>query len=250
MKIHMLHLARVRNPVSRYSAVSSACENGPVLATQGCMRTISACSAVTLAIALHTTAGAQSPSPARPVEYVRMEPGKPSPVTRQNLVREVTTAPGSVLRVRLDQSVDTRRSKAGDQFTATVTAPVISKGIVVVPVGAHASGRIVDSSASGRFKGRAVLALRLDAVEVRGERYAVRTEAVSRATTGHKKRNLTLIGGGSGLGAALGAIAGGGAGAGAGAGTIAEGLTGRKQLRLPVETPLTFRLRIPLTVRI
>ena len=92
--------------------------------------------------------------------------------------------------------------------------------------------------------------------KVRGERYAVRTVAVSCATTGHKKSNLALIGGGSGLGSALGAIAGDGAGAlmgagaGAGAGTIAEAFTGRKQLRLPVETPLMFRLRDPLTVRI
>ncbi|HLH00667.1 MAG TPA: hypothetical protein VKX49_30455 [Bryobacteraceae bacterium] len=77
---------------------------------------------------------------------------------------------------------------------------------------------------------------------------------MARASGGHKKRNWSLIGGGSGLGAALGAIAGGpsgaliGAGAGAGAGTAGAVFTGKKNVRLPVETPLAFTLREPVTL--
>jgi len=84
----------------------------------------------------------------------------------------------------------------------------------------------------------------------------VQTALVSRVTTGHKKRNLALIGGGTGLGASIGAIAGGGmgaligAGAGAGAGTIGEAFTGKKQVRIPVESLLAFRLNRSVAVRI
>ena len=60
--------------------------------------------------------------------------------------------------------------------------------------------------------------------------------------------------GGGGLGAIIGGIAGGGKGAligglaGAGAGTAGAGLTGNKEIVIPAETPLTFRLERPVTV--
>jgi len=171
-------------------------------------------------------------------------------------VSELTIPAGTVLRVRLNQSIDTKHSRPGDTFTATLSSPVVHNGGTVIPAGATAYGRVAESKPSGRFKGRAVLVLRLDSVAVRGRRYAVQTALVSRVTTGHKKRNLALIGGGTGLGASIGAIAGGGmgaligAGAGAGAGTIGEAFTGKKQVRIPVESLLAFRLNRSVAVRI
>ena len=70
-----------------------------------------------------------------------------------------------------------------------------------------------------------------------------------RVSSGHKKRNWWFIGGGSAGGAGIGALAGGGtgaligAGAGAAAGTTTALFTGKKNVRLPVETPMTFALR-------
>jgi len=69
-----------------------------------------------------------------------------------------------------------------------------------------------------------------------------------------KKRNWGWIGGGSGGGVLIGALTGGpvgaaiGAGAGAGAGVAAAAITGRKQVNLPAESELTFRLTRPLSV--
>jgi len=77
---------------------------------------------------------------------------------------------------------------------------------------------------------------------------------VERVSAAHKKRNAVLIGGGSALGAAIGAIAGGGkgaligAGAGAGAGTVGAGVTGKKEVGIPAETPLRFTLRAPVSL--
>jgi hypothetical protein len=65
----------------------------------------------------------------------------------------------------------------------------------------------------------------------------------------HKKRNAVLIGGGAGVGTAIGAIAGGpagaaiGAAAGAGAGTAGAAITGKRQVAVAAETPMTFSLR-------
>ena len=72
----------------------------------------------------------------------------------------------------------------------------------------------------------------------------------------HKKRNWLWIGGGAGGGAAIGALAGGGTGAliggpvGAGAGTTVALLTGKKDIKLAPETPVTFKLADPVTVKV
>jgi hypothetical protein len=63
-----------------------------------------------------------------------------------------------------------------------------------------------------------------------------------------------MIGGGAGVGALIGGLAGGGKGAaigaaaGAGAGTAGAGLTGNRDITLPAETPLTFKLIEPLEI--
>jgi hypothetical protein len=68
----------------------------------------------------------------------------------------------------LDQAIDTRRNRAGDRFTATLAEPLVSRDRVVVPRGTRFSGHIVEAKPSGGFKGRAVLALKLDSMELHG----------------------------------------------------------------------------------
>jgi len=112
----------------------------------------------------------------------------------------------------------------------------------------------VTSAESGRFKGRAALALRLDSFSLNGVTYDVATNRPSRVSRGHKKHNWLWIGGGSGGGAAIGAIAGGGtgaligAGAGAAAGTVGAAFTGKRHVTLPVESRVTFALQAPVAV--
>jgi hypothetical protein len=154
---------------------------------------------------------------------------------------------GVMLRVRLDQSVDTRRNHPGDSFTATLDHPVLVNGATFIPTGARFRGHITAAAASGRMAGRPVLGLTLDSFHVQGREYRIRTDNVERVGPRHRKRNAVLIGGGAGLGAAIGAIAGGGKGAaigglaGAGAGTAGAAATGKEELRLGAETPLVFR---------
>jgi len=165
---------------------------------------------------------------------------------------EVVSIPrGTTLRVRLAQSIDTARSRAGERFTATLDAPVLHGAHVAIPKGTTFTGHVTAAKPSGRLRGRAVLGLTLDAFEWNGKSYPIATSGVSRTSANHKRRNLGLIGGGSGVGALIGAIAGGGkgaligAGAGAAAGTAGAAFTGRRNVRLPAESLLAFTLERP-----
>ncbi len=167
---------------------------------------------------------------------------------------EITFPQGTALRVRLAQTVDTERNRSGDRFQATLDVPLLSGDRVIVPQGTRFYGQVVDSRPSGRFKGRAVLALRLDSFELNGQTYAIRSAAPTRVSKGHLKHDVAWIGGGTAGGAGIGALAGGpmgaliGAGAGAGAGLTGGLITGKKHVRLPVETRLTFTLKSDMRV--
>jgi hypothetical protein len=158
---------------------------------------------------------------------------------------------GTKVRVRLAQTLDTDRNQAGDRFMATLDSPLAIGEKTLVPKGATFRGHVTAADASGRLKGHAVMAVTLDSFEHDGKTYKVETSSQSRASTGHKKRNTVLIGGGAGVGAALGALAGGGkgaligAGAGAAAGTAGAAATGKQNVSFPVESLLTFSLRAP-----
>jgi hypothetical protein len=155
---------------------------------------------------------------------------------------------GTHIAVTLRQAVGSKISQPGDSFSATVASPVVVGGVTVIRAGARASGTVVDAKPLGRFKGGATLSLRLDSVRAQGATYRVASSTVERVEAGKGKRTGGLIGGGAGLGAIIGGIAGGGKGAligglaGAGAGTAGAGLTGKKDIVIPAETTLTFRL--------
>ncbi len=161
---------------------------------------------------------------------------------------------GTALHVRLDQGLSTKQMNSGDGFTATVSQPVRVDGRVVIPQGSQVNSVVMNAKESGRLSGRAQLGLALESVQVGDETYNIATNTITRISSGHKKRNIALIGGGGAGGAIIGAIAGGGKGAliggpiGAGAGLGVAALTGKKNVRLSAETPLTFRLAEPVSI--
>lgn len=162
---------------------------------------------------------------------------------------------GTVLTVRLAEALGSKISTAGQTFTATVASPITIDGRTAIPAGATTSGTVVDAKPLGRFKGGAVLQVRLTSISVKGSDMAISTSSVSRTETGKGKRTAVLAGGGAGLGALIGGLAGGGKGAaigalaGGGAGTGGAAFTGNKDVVLPAESALSFKLEQPLQVK-
>lgn len=170
--------------------------------------------------------------------------------------KPITVPEGVEMAVTLDQSLASNQNTAGDEFDASLAAPVIVNGKTVIPKGARVTGRVIEARESGRLKGVALLKLALVSVEVDGSSYDVQTTSITRSGQNHKKRNTLWIGGGAGAGAAIGAVAGGGKGAligsavGAGAGTAGAAATGKLDITIPAETRLSFKLTEPVTVKV
>jgi hypothetical protein len=170
--------------------------------------------------------------------------------------KEVTLPAGTVLTVRLASTVGSKTNNTGDHFNATIATPIESGGNVVLPKGAEVLGKVAQAVPQGRFKGGAVLSLALESVTISGDTYDVKTGSVSRYQKGKGKRTAALIGGGAGGGALIGGLAGGGKGAligavlGGGAGTAGAAYTGEKEVVLPAESTLSFKLTEPLTIKL
>ncbi len=170
-------------------------------------------------------------------------------------VRPIVVPAETVISVVLDEPVSTKSSAAGQNFAATVSAPVEADGRVAIPKGARATGVVRDAKSPGKFKGAGVLSVSLTSITVGGKSYEVQTSDHTQAVKGKGKRSAALIGGGGAAGALIGGLAGGGKGAaigaaiGAGGGTAGAGLTGNKEIEWPAETPLSFKLLQPLEIK-
>jgi hypothetical protein len=167
----------------------------------------------------------------------------------------VTIPKGTIVSVRLGQTISTKTSNSGDQFTATLAEPLVVGDQTIAPSGARATGTVVEAAPLGKFKGGAKLRLSLDAITINDKRYPLQTSSVARAEKSKGKRSAVAIGGGAGLGAIIGGIAGGGKGAaigalvGGGAGTAGAAYTGNKDLVMPAETVLSFKILQPVDVQ-
>jgi len=162
---------------------------------------------------------------------------------------------GTHVTVRLGETLSSKSSQAGQAFSATVAEPVVVEGKTVIPDGAAARGTVVAAKGMGHFKGGALLEVRLNSINIDGKEEPVQTAAVARSIKGKGKRSTVLIGGGAGLGALIGGLAGGGKGAaigaaaGGGAGTAGAAFTGNKDIVLPAESAVTFKLTAPVEVK-
>jgi hypothetical protein len=165
---------------------------------------------------------------------------------------------GTELSVRTDESINSQSAAEGRTYPATIVQDIADeRGNLVIPRGSEAQ-LIVRQINEGGTLSNGNFALDLDSIRVNGRRYRVSTtdiEAGNRDGIGKNKRTAEMVGGGAVLGTLLGAIAGGGKGAaiGAAAGAAAGGgvevLTKGKEIRVPAETVLRFRLEEPLHLR-
>jgi hypothetical protein len=168
--------------------------------------------------------------------------------------KPVVVPAGTVLTVRTGQELGSKTSPVGTAFTGSIATPITIEGKNVIATGSAITGTVKNAKKAGRFKGGAVLVLTLDSVTINGHQYNIETDSFEQTSTGKGKRTAGMVVGGTGAGAAIGGLAGGGKGAaigalvGAGAGTVGAA-TGKRDITLPAESALSFRLVQPLTLK-
>ena len=173
-----------------------------------------------------------------------------------SLVPAVSKLPaGTPLAVRLQSTLSSVSSNTGDTFTGTLDEPVVMEGQTAIPRGAAVTGRVLAAKASGHLQDPGYLPIALVSIDVEGKPVAIETSSIFAKGGSHEKRNLGMIGGGTGAGALIGGLAGGGKGAligsmvGAAGGTGAAYATGKKDVSFDAERRLTFRLAQPMDLR-
>jgi hypothetical protein len=174
-------------------------------------------------------------------------PPPPQPTT-------YTLPAGTLLHVRLNDTLDSGETDPGARFSATLSRPLVLNGVEIAPTGSTIRGKVTNGVSSGRLSRPAELSLVLTSITPKGgSPVSVRTHVISFKGQSHKGHDAKIIGGVAGFGALVGGIAGHGGGAalgalaGGGAGTAAAAATGKHEIHLAAETALTFRLRQPVS---
>ncbi len=173
----------------------------------------------------------------------------------QRRMERVILPAGTELALMTNQRIDSREVVEGQTFSAQIAEDIRdTDGTIAIPRGSNAT------LITRRVEGNGDIALDVESVTVGGRRYRISTADQElenrRDGVGANKRTGQFVGTGAVFGAIIGAIAGGGKGAaigavaGAGAGAGAEIITQGKEVHVPAETVLRFRLDRPLWLRI
>ncbi|SEG43055.1 hypothetical protein SAMN05421819_2895 [Bryocella elongata] len=180
--------------------------------------------------------------------------GAPQPAANY-APQNVSVPSGTELAIRINQTINVKHAFAGERFTGEVAEPISRGGTVIVPRGTPVAGRIDEAHRRGHFKGASVLELRLTTMTLNGNTYSLDTREHVNAKRGKGRRTAGFIGGMTGVGMLIGGVATGGVGlaiggaAGAGAGTLLAGTTGNRDIVLPAESVVHFRLADDLVVQ-
>ncbi|HUG40728.1 MAG TPA: glycine zipper 2TM domain-containing protein [Longimicrobiales bacterium] len=209
-------------------------------------------------------AGPQQPSSTTPRQTTPRQATQPRTQPRPSAPqpRTVTqTVPtGTTVAIRMNDQLSTGTSRAGDAFTATLTAPIVdAAGNVIVPAGATVRGRVTAVAPSTRVGQTAAIKLAFEAISFGGQSYPLQA-SVERADVQQKGRTSGAetagkIAAGAAAGAILGQVLGKdtestlkGAAIGAAAGTAIAMGTADVDAVLPQGAEVVIRLEQPITI--
>jgi len=163
---------------------------------------------------------------------------------------------GTEIKIRLEDEIDSKKSRDGDRFRATVLSPRNYADATI-------EGHVAKIDESGKLSGKTELALTFDRIRMRngesgrmaaqvvkvyGEDSVKEVDEEGNVKSGSKgKTTAVRTGGGAALGAIVGGIAGGGKGAaigaaiGAGAGAASTAIQGSNKVKLDSGTEILIR---------
>jgi hypothetical protein len=177
---------------------------------------------------------------------------------------------GTAVKMKLETTLATFSSKAGDPFSARVTEPVVMDGKTVIPIGTTVEGRVTKTNEPRRIAGKPTIAIFPEHLVLpNGDRFMLNASLVDtnarRGTDvnpegqfkgdGHDAKDLTEIGLGTGGGMLIGGLAGGGKGflIGGAVGatvTVTHWLGKHRSAMLPAGTELVMELSRPMTMTV
>jgi len=195
-----------------------------------------------------------TPAPVPVASAPAPPPAPPAPVLPTT--RDVTIPSGTVLSVRMVDSVDSKTDQVGQTYKASMDSPLVMDGQTIIPKGGEVTLKLTKVTTAGNIKGASEVNLQLDRLYVNKKAYTVTSNTLQSVGSSEGKKTAKQTGIGAGIGAVIGAIAGGGkgaaigAGVGGGAGAATAAVTKGEQVRIASEEKLDFRLEEPLTVTV
>jgi hypothetical protein len=193
--------------------------------------------------------------PARP-QYLPANPQgtRMRPPAYETPTGPVTISEGTLLQLRTNEPVASKRAKDGTPVEFTVIHDVAVGGVLAIPRGATVHGVVTEVKQSGQFAGRSELALALTSLDLGGQSYPLQTDQFKVRGPGKGGQTANNVIGGAMMGTIIGCIAGRGvgcaigAGAGAAAGTAVSAASSGPGAWIPSEARVDFHLAAPLTV--
>lgn len=175
---------------------------------------------------------------------------------------------GTAVKMKLETTLATFSSKAGDPFSARVTEPVVMEGKTVIPIGTTVEGRVTKTNEPRRIAGKPTIAIFPENLVLpNGDKFMLNASLVdtnARHGTdvnsegqfkgdGHDAKDLTEIGMGTGGGMIIGGLADGGKGLLIGGAigatvTVSHWLGKHRSAMLPAGTELVMELNRPMTM--
>jgi hypothetical protein len=96
---------------------------------------------------------------------------------------------GAHVLLRMENSLNTRTAQTGDYVYLRTAVPIASAGEIAVPAGSYVQGVVSEAKRSGRVKGRAQLAIRLETLTLgsgKVYKFAPHVSSVDSGETGQK----------------------------------------------------------------
>jgi len=192
---------------------------------------------------------APPPDPVNVPKEVKSEPDEPP-------TRRVSVPSGTLVSVRMVDSINSGTDHVGQSFKATLESPITVDNETVFPKGGEVYVKLTEVKSAGNLSGRSELQLQLDRIFLGKTSYRVESNTFTNTGSSQTAKTAKTAGIGAAIGAVIGGIAGGGKGAviggatGAGAGVGIEAITKGEQVRVDSETRLDFRLESPLDVTV
>ena len=137
-------------------------------------------------------AAAPGPIPA-PVPLKNVAVAKSQPIPAPRVPRTVTLRAGTLLAVRIGQTISTDRNRSGDVFIATLARPLVIEGFIIAGRGERVAGEVIQSDGPRFGSGASELAVELvrlatddrQDITIRTQPYA--THAINTAVFGHAR---------------------------------------------------------------